>query len=763
MDAETFEKNARACGLKLGGPTAKTFLDDAVNAYHHAAREARMAGAEKSENELMDAALESAKAKQIIRARVQSSDTAKAENNAAADAPVGDLVGFGKLRPGKVLEQSAEAIAEAVYAIGWEYINKLRPLKRKAFGLAPGEADEAEFVSGLFAGKNDSPMLAAWGELSEYLRGRMNEAYGAEVVPKRDDWLIPQIHRENYLRELTAQGWVNRLNALGITDPEGNKLKLEQLQGSFDEIVSAGEHRGDGDIFRHRFLKFPNADAWLKYHAEQGLGAYDVMQNHLTAQAYKIGLLDKFGSRPSRAVHNLLQGKPINQQNIALGNLAQMTGEINTFDPKWLTPATDNVDKAWRWTMSGAQGARQLVRAVSMKASAIMVPGDIPQIFVRAGFFDLPGAKVWRAMGEVVPWLDREANNAMMSRLGVVLTAQKHNLQNTTRMGGEVEARWINNLTQAMMTGSLFNRMVDWAESVSGNFQLASWSELLEKKAWGELSENARMNLAGQHSITEADWKGMREEFLKGGGMELEWGGVKTRWIDHKQFTRANQEKFLAMLNREKNLASGNSDVSFRSALSAISGARRGTLLRESQEFSFMLMTHPFVTTFRNLIPAVSQAWAGPGGPRKAVVKYMMFSALLGYGIMQMRYYMNEGEFRPEPQNGSDLVSQTLGALAYGNTYGLMSDFFLAPYEWGAGGVPAIADSPFWGHFETARRLALRGGAELLDEAFYGGEDAIREREDAWWAGLGQLSGLWQVDMLFRRAAAESVLELREL
>ena len=763
MNAETFEKNARACGLKLGGPTAKTFLDDAMNAYKHAEREARMTGAEKTDRELMEAALESAKAKQKIRARVQSEDSAKAEKNAGEEVPVGDLVGDGKIRPGKVRVESAESFAKAIEAIGREYIVKLFPLKRKAFGMAPGEVDELEFVSGLFAGKNDSPLLAAWGELSELLRKEMNRAYGAEVVAKRDDWLIPQIHREGYLRELTLAGWVKRLNELGVRGADGQKIEEKHLEKSFEEIVSSGEHRGDGDIFRHRFLKFPNAEAWLKYHAEQGLDAFNVMQNHLTAQSHKIGLVQKFGSRPSRAVHNLLAGKPMHQQGEALRMLAHATGEINTFDPKWLTPATDNIDKAWRAVMSSAQGGRQLVRAVSMKASAIMVPGDIPQIMVRAGFFDLPGAKIWRALGEVTPFLNREENNRTMSRLGIVLTAQKHNLQNTTRMGGEVEARWINNLTQAMMTGSLFNRMVDWAESVNGNFQLASWSELLEKKAWGELSENARMNLAAQHSITESDWKSMQEEFLKGGGMELEWGGVKTRWIDHKQFSRANQGKFLAMLNREKDLASGNTDWHYGSALRAISGARRGTLLRESQEFSFMLMAHPFTTTFRNLIPAVSQAWAGPGGPRKAVMKYIMFSALGGYGIMQMRYYMKEGEFRPEPQNGSDLVSQTLGALAYGNTYGLMSDFFLAPYEWGAGGVPAIADSPFWGHFETARRLALRGGAELLDEAFYGGEDAIREREDAWWAGLGQLSGLWQVDMLFRRAAAESVLELREL
>lgn len=373
---------------------------------------------------------------------------------------------------------------------------------------------------------NAAKLAQAMEQVFDYLHARYRQAGG--IVGKLDNY-FPQIHRrEAFIRNKTTfEDWYRDVEPLmdrskmidedtGVAF-EPDKLK-EVMEDVFQNIVSNGRHkmaklskkgqaqlfgRGDLDVRRSesRFIKFKDAESFMKYNEKYGVGKQGLAQaflEHINAMSRDIGVMEHLGPRPNAMMRFMdfkmgaegtapIARKWANAEYRVLtssfqhGDTDQMWWQLFTGTQNWMRSAllgsasisaiSDTSFIAATARMNGLSATGALSKYLSA-----LRPGDseIKQIAKRSNF-------IAEALGGAAIGDTRFADESMGRGFTRVLANMTNELSGLQRM------------TKSAQDGIALEGMATLAEKISA------------KTSWDSLDADLRTNLQ-RFDVTKADW-----------------------------------------------------------------------------------------------------------------------------------------------------------------------------------------------------------------------------------------------------------------
>jgi len=239
------------------------------------------------------------------------------------DAAVGI---FGHVRDQKF--SSVEARGKAIEGLAFSQMDQiLKTFKRNLIGGTPKKAQLEDIINEGFGestgNQSAREMAEAWKRVNQQLVKRFNQAGGD--IALLDNWGFPQIHRANKFRKVTKDVWKQRV--MGDSVVQDGMLDIENmidaetglpfspgrldeaLDKMYDNVVGEGYNIPTGKTLKgrsmanrrqdHRFLKFKNPDAWMKYQEMFGEeNIFDTMMGHIKTMSRDIAMMEVLGPNP---------------------------------------------------------------------------------------------------------------------------------------------------------------------------------------------------------------------------------------------------------------------------------------------------------------------------------------------------------------------------------------------------------------------------------------------------------------------------------
>lgn len=420
----------------------------------------------------------------------------------------------------------------------------LHDVLREAFGEDTGNASA-------------KTMAKAWLETAESLRLRFNERGGA--IGKIDKWGMPQVHSMMAVRAVSFDEWRNFLvgdeTTPGLLD-RGNMVDQETglpmtpqrlelaLRSVYDTIISDGWNErnpgaftGSGKVAnRHadaRFLKFKDADSWLKYSQrfgrplsslsarfDPGSAIYDAMISHVHGMSRDIALMERLGPNPSATIRWLTDS--IKKE----AALPKYPGDKRI---KQATSSAIRIDNMFKELTGGfavehptfakaMSSARAWESAAKLGSAFLSSQGDIATSYVTRRFNGLPAlraAENYVATLKSTSASDRaHAARQRYIAESAIRTMGAYNRWTGEAMTGEIPAR----LSNAVMHLSLLDKWTDEGR------------RLFNKQVWAAITDNASKNwetlgkstmdrrfrrMLIRYGLTEGDWETIRSTPLQ--------------------------------------------------------------------------------------------------------------------------------------------------------------------------------------------------------------------------------------------------------
>lgn len=607
----------------------------------------------------------------------------------------------------------------------------LRSMVREVFGEKTGDEAAAE-------------MATAWKETAEFLRQRANQA-GADIA-KRDDWNFPNTHDWGRVAKAGKQQWVDFIvkNDLAAwnrmyNEATGRTLenldieeKIQVLGKMYDTIKTDGyvklEGKGAGRgsmlanrLGQERFLQFKDADSWLKYQDEFGVGTpFDAMINHIDSMSHDIAMLEIFGPNPE-----LMRRWAKEQARARAGQLdAARTGpakessvvevdkKLRKFDEIWGMVTNQNALLKGDWMGFTLAGTRNMLTATHLgSASLAAIPGDFLAVKMVKKMNKMEGSRfIKEYLGFMIkdPLLNESSRRQLAMRLGLIAEAATNIAYGQQRLLGQITGP---QFTQRI--NDIFMRL----SLMTPHTQAARWAFGME--FLGALADNAGKGfdelpfkgVMQRYGITADEWEAIRKTPLyeERGATFLRPDDVLSNNTLQPVKARALSDKLMEMVHGEMRVAVQEPTLRARAFLVGDSkpGTLGGELVRSAAMFKNFPVSILFLHWRRAMLHGTTRGRAG------YLAAFGLGLTMVGALSTQMRQ-VTQGK---DPINMNPATPE--GRAFWGNAslagggLGIWGDFLFRDVNRFGGGPMETAAGPVVGFVSDTVKLSTGNVVEL--------------------------------------------------
>ena len=624
------------------------------------------------------------------------------------------------------------------HALMSDVINTLRKTQVTGRTTRKAKAKSEAMVREVF-GENTGDQAArelaqAWEKAAEFLRLSFNKAGGD--IPKRQGGYMPQVHDNAAIRKAGLDTWKSFIRPLldeenMVSFKTGKPMSATEFDKVLDEVWETIATEGFSKIKQtsvggqgkslarrrqdHRFLKFKDADSFMKYNAEFGSGdVFTTMMNHIDGMSRDVALLEILGPNPNSTIRFLRtqvtkQAKEIDAKNNNSKASSKLQGAFDKFDDmfdyisgKAHTPSNEAVARTFA-------GLGNLLTAAYLGSTSILAIATDPN-FTRIAK-RMAGMPVWKSS---------------MKKSFAMMTANKTTKQQAIRMGLIAENWSAVAYGQARYAGEIMGGRVSEAIAATAmNLSLLSPFTQAGRWAFGmEFMGFIADNAAKPYSALNQPFKETLERF---GISEADWGKMASfeqydfkgsKFLRPDEMMETDRElafKTLEMIQGMTNLAVPVASVRARSTL--VGNTRAGTLAGELVRSFAMFKNFPVTFYQNNMMAAIYQKGTG----RKLAIASDLFitsSAMAALSI-QMREFTKGRDTLP-----MDTPQFWGSAILTGGGFGIFGDFLFAGVNRFGKGLTETAAGPRTSFLNDLRNLTLGNVAQLIS-----GEDTNFARE----------------------------------
>lgn len=571
-----------------------------------------------------------------------------------------------------------------IHSVNAFYQRKIQPIMEelmpKIFGTVSNKEAGRNIVRAIW-GDAPSPeykkLADTWKSVVEELRGRFNKAGGD--INKLGDWNLPQVHDPFLVAKGGYEKWVVKiketadLEKMGVTGKDSDRI----LREVYDDIASDGVNKaenagiyGESKVANRyqerRFIKFKDAEGWIKYNEEySNAGAYNAMTDYMTMLSNDIALMENLGPNPGRAFDSLAnavdaaQGR--NAGDSARKAFANISGRTNPNNRRVsdITSSIRNYTVATKLPMAVVSAPADVITN-SMAAnyngfSGMDVVLDTMKILSQATD-SLGAAKNRKLAGELMMQLDFMVDVAHSAQRYSDVVGQGF----SAKLAGFVlKAGGLNHWTVANKMGFHFNFMKALAKPDVLN------------------SPQMKASFA-RYGIDENDISEIRKsKSMKRGG---------SNFLDPDELSPATAQKVSAMIIAETKLAVPEADAGAKGLLNQ--GSRKGEAGGEALRFITMFKTFPTSIIMGNWARVLHGNGLNAGGRVGNAMNLLIGTTIMGAMSLQLKQIIKDEEQLPWDSNKfwRDASIQGGGFSILGDLfskemrdYGSMADFIGGP------------------------------------------------------------------------------------
>jgi hypothetical protein len=538
----------------------------------------------------------------------------------------------------------------------------------------------------------------------EYLRQRFNAAGGE--IGKLDNYL-PQSHdrramfydgRRRMEPNAARERWTSAIRPLldvtRMRDPRtGRALSETDLDEALDyawasitsdgsaHLTPQGRSQGRGSLANqradHRFLVFKDADSWMTYNRQFGIGdPVQSMFNHVNDMARDIAALERLGPNPDATIEWLKQivtregGRQLSGLHAALAKRRGM--DFNRY-------ATWRLDSLWthlrgRSTVSNfaanaAADLRNVATSATLGATGILALTTDP--FIARASRRLAGLPVASDMMGFIGQLFGKGSRDDAVRAGVLWDEYLHVMRDEARYSGPVE-------------GSGWSQyLVDRAMTVNGLRPITNARKFIEARAWHtELGDRA-----GQ---AYGDLDPLLRNTLDGFGIDADAWDVMRQGVDDGGFLTppeivrrtgnvAVAERYAELIQGWQERAVPTGTPNSQSWL--LGTTERGTLIGEAARFALQFKT--FGLSFTALQLEAMHQFASLGATRGQravrasdyIGRLAIMMTLGGAAYIQLKALASGQDTLDANPTSEDGRAFWVQAIITGGGFGLYGDF----------------------------------------------------------------------------------------
>lgn len=640
----------------------------------------------------------------------------------------------------------------------------LTNLVREAFGEDTGDAAAKSFAR-------------AWRETAEMLRERFNKAGGE--IRDLENWGLPQDHDPVAIRKFIRQNGrpaliarlKQDLDAFKMRDREGRPFTPETLEDALNTVIDniltdswisrepSRQPFGKGALANQhgeeRFLIFKDADTWLAWQADFGMGGpFNAMMGHVSMMARDIAAIEVLGPNPAATLTWLEQIAKQEAAKRDLGREALIPPRIKEGDAA--EAADEKIARSqtmWRhYTGSvnmpngGAFSrgfaetmgtARSILTSAALGSAALAAIPTDPVYSGMARAF--AGIGHTRALTEQVKRLSGKSRREAV-QMGLVMETALDSFGQQARYAGQFSGKaWAMHLaTQVLEVSGLS----PWTRAGRNGFMLGALFDFgnLSATAFDGLDPPLRRTLE-RYGFSAADWDRVRAS------AKTEEGAIDPMRLDPDL-----RDRMLEMLHQESEYAVPSGTIRSKSLL--IGDSRPGTAFGELRRSAAMFISFGTTLPILHGYRIAQMIRSGEGARGAGYALALMLTAALGGALALQAKSLSAGR---DPRDASD-PDFWAAAVLQGGGLGIWGDFFFADVN-RFGRTPAITGGgPVVGAWDDVSKLTIGNIAELAQ-----GKETKFFKE---LAGMGTRytpgSNIWYLRLAWERHAEDRLMELAD-
>tara|TARA_Y100001937_G_scaffold59297_1_gene81413 strand:- start:1116 stop:3581 length:2466 start_codon:yes stop_codon:yes gene_type:complete len=587
----------------------------------------------------------------------------------------------------------------------------LASFKRNIFGSTQNKAQQKNMVRELF-GENTGDtaareMAQAFYGANEMLRKRFNAAGGA--IQKLVNYGLPQIHRAEAIRKVSVDEWTDftmrELDIEGMIDEQTglpfNEVRLREVvkeiyatitQNGLNKVQPGGVLQGRAMANRrqdHRFLKFKNADAWLRYQERFGnVDAFDTMISHISSMSRDIAMMEVLGPNPLTTINAI---KTALDKRVMETGKGQTRANIAKYEIDTLYRAhmgTLNAPISGFFANSMA-GVRNILTSAQLGATFFTAITDLNSQSLARKFNGLPQVKTLNQMIGFINPLKAKERGKLATRLGLIADHWTTIASAQMRYVGEISGpEFTRRISDLIMRGSLLSPWTQAGRWAFGQQFLGTIADNVDK-SFAQLDKGVR-GAFERYGFSAGDWEIIRQTEL------LDYEGATffdvQKLIERTDIDAGEAERLgtriLEMINSETEFAVPTGSMRSRNAL--LAGTKPGTLGGEILRSFAMYKNFAVTIVNTHLFRGVAELKNNKKGGYLA--QFIITGTVLAAFGMQMKEIAKGRD--PRPMDDPKFWGQAL--LASGGL-GLYGDFLFSNINRNERGIASTVAGPVVG------------------------------------------------------------------
>lgn len=609
----------------------------------------------------------------------------------------------------------------------------LEAYRSKYTGFVQDTVGMRNFIREVFEQPTGDPVAAVaargWKDAIDHASKRFIS--GGGDLAELETWRVPQMTEADRLRpewwrqwspaayqrrkaELKGQ-WLEHMTQaarrgdLRVLDFETGEpatgLKLADiLEASYRNVIKESQGAaGAGGHNERRVFHWQNADAWLAYQDQWGVGRsglFQVLTGHLDNMARDISLTEGLGPKHSATSRALVQeaaAQEAERMPVANLNPANLVSNSNALDRMYRVMAgqTSAVENEFMASVFG--GLRNWISSAKLGSSTLAaVPSDAAVSLFAAKWNGIPAT---RLLWDTAKQMRGGENRAAALRLGIASAAVTDAALGAKRyadqiVGSGLSARFGTWVLRA-------NGMLPWTRAIKTATMHAYMGEIADNvgRSLSQVSKPLQRMLK-RHGIESAEWDAIRALPL------LDHEGA--RWFDPGQLEGAGSagEKLMAAIIAERKM--GVIEPGARIQQLTTGGAARGTWSGDLSRSFWHLKSFSLAMSLTHLQRAAfDSTWRGKLAYVGIFVPTLMVAGAFG---MQMRQIITG----KDPRRMDDWAFWGAAFMA-GGAAGVYGDFLYSATGRTDSNVLVTAAGPSVGVVNDVVRLASPDLRRLYD------------------------------------------------
>lgn len=635
---------------------------------------------------------------------------------------------------------------------------------REAFGEDTGDAAAKSFAR-------------AWRDVAEMLRERFNKAGGE--IRDLENWGLPQDHDPVAIRKFIRTNGrpallarlKESLDAGKMRDREGRPFTPETLDEALNAVLDniltdswisrepSRQPFGKGALANQhaeeRFLIFKDADTWLAWQADFGMGGpFNAMMGHIAMMSRDIAAVEVLGPNPAatltwleqiakqEAAKRDLGREALVPPRIREGNAADAADEkIGRAQTMWrhYTGAVNmpNGGAFSRWFADTMGTTRSVLTSAALGSAALAAIPTDPVYSGMARAF--AGIGHTRALTEQVKRLSAKSRREAV-QMGLVMETALDSFGQQARYAGQFSGKaWAMHLaTQVLEVSGLS----PWTRAGRNGFMLGALFDFgnLSGTAFDALDPPLRRTLE-RYGFSAADWDRVRTS------AKTEEGAVDPMQLDPEL-----RDRMLEMLHQESEYAVPSGTIRSKSLL--IGDSRPGTAFGELRRSAAMFMSFGTTLPILHGYRIAQMVRSGEGARGAGYALALMLTASMGGALALQAKSLAAGR---DPRDTTD-PDFWAAATLQGGGLGIWGDFFFADVN-RFGRTPAVTGGgPVVGAWDDVSKLTIGN----VMEAAQGKETGFLKELAGFGTRYTPGSNIWYLRLAWERHAEDRLMELAD-